>query len=118
MELTHYEGSCQCGAVEYEVDLNLENTITCNCSRCQRMGFVLGFATPENFHLKSGEEKLTEYLFNNKVIRHLFCSICGVESFGYAMMPDGTPAVGVNANCLSGVNPRKLNSQHLDGKTF
>ncbi len=26
MELNHYEGSCQCGAVEYEVDLNLDNT--------------------------------------------------------------------------------------------
>ena len=118
MKLAHYEGGCQCGAVQYEVDLDLDNTITCNCSRCQCMGFVLGFTAPENFHLKSGEEKLTEYLFNKKMIRHLFCNICGVESFGYATMPDGNPAVGINANCLAGVDPRKLQSQHIDGKSF
>jgi hypothetical protein len=116
--LTHHEGSCQCGAVSYEVDVDLENTITCNCSRCQRMGFVLAFSPLENFQLKSGEEDLTEYLFNRKAIRHLFCSTCGVESFAYGKMPDGSPIVAINVNCLSGVDPRELNSQHVDGKNF
>lgn len=118
MKSTHYEGGCQCGAVRYEVDVDLDNTITCNCSRCQRMGFVLAFASLENFQLKSGEEALTEYLFNKKTIRHLFCSACGVESFAYGKMPDGSDTVAVNVNCLSGVDPRALNSQHVDGKNF
>ncbi len=118
MKPAHYEGGCQCGAVSYEVDVDLDNTITCNCSRCQRMGFVLAFAPLESFQLKSGEDGLTEYLFNNKVIRHLFCSTCGVESFAYGKMPDGTPTVAINVNCLSGVNPRALNSRHVDGKSF
>lgn len=118
MNLKHYEGGCQCGAVTYEVDVDLSSTITCNCSRCQRMGFVLAFASAQNFQLKSGEDKLTEYLFNNKAIRHLFCKVCGVESFAYGKMPDGSPTVAINANCLSGVDPRALNSQHVDGKSF
>lgn len=118
MELKHYDGSCQCGAVSYEVEVDLENTITCNCSRCQRMGFVLAFTPMENFKLKSGEGALTEYLFNNHTIRHLFCKVCGVESFAYGTMPDGTKTVAINANCLSGVDPRALNSQHVDGKSF
>ncbi len=118
MESTHYEGSCQCGAVSYEVDIDLENTITCNCSRCQRMGFVLAFTSGDNFHLKSGENELSEYLFNNKAIRHLFCKICGVESFAYGKMPDGSPTVAINVNCLLGVNPRALDSKHVDGKSF
>lgn len=118
MELKHYDGGCQCGAVSYEVEVDLENTITCNCSRCQRMGFVLAFTPTENFQLKSGEDGLTEYLFNNHAIRHLFCKVCGVESFAYGTMPDGTKTVAINANCLSGVDPRALNSQHFDGKSF
>lgn len=118
MESTHHEGSCQCGAVAYEVAIDLENTITCNCSRCQRMGFVLAFTSKENFQLKSGENELTEYLFNSKAIRHLFCKICGVESFAYGKMPDGSPTVAINVNCLSGVNPRELDSKHVDGKNF
>lgn len=118
MNLTHYTGSCQCGAVSYEVDIDLESTITCNCSRCQRMGFVLAFTPLENFQLNSGEEAVTEYLFNNKAIRHLFCSSCGVESFAYGKMPDGSPTVAINVNCLDGVDPRALNSQPIDGKSF
>lgn len=118
MRLTHYSGGCQCGAISYEVDVDLESTITCNCSRCQRMGFVLAFAPVEQFQLKSGEDKLTEYLFNNKMIRHLFCNICGVESFAYGNMPDGSQTVAINVNCLSGVDPRSLDSQHVDGKSY
>lgn len=113
-----YEGGCQCGAVNYDVDVDLENTITCNCSRCQRMGFVLAFAPQDDFNLRSGEDNLTEYLFNRKAIRHLFCTTCGVESFAYGKMPDGSPTVAINVNCLSGVSPRELESKHVDGKSF
>jgi hypothetical protein len=118
MSLTHYEGGCQCGAVSYEVDVDLDNTITCNCSRCQRMGFVLAFTPQENFWLKSGEGQLTEYLFNKKLIRHLFCRTCGVESFAYGKRPDVTPTVAINVKCLVGVDPRALNSEHVDGRIF
>jgi len=117
MTTAHYEGSCQCGAVSYEVDVDLEKTVTCNCSRCQRMGFVLAFAPQDSFQLKSGENNLTEYLFNKKVIRHLFCKTCGIESFAYGKMPDGSPTVAVNVNCLAGIDPRALDSQHVDGRS-
>lgn len=116
--LEQYEGGCQCGAVRYEVSVDLENTITCNCSRCQRMGFVLAFSPQDKFRLKSGEAVLTEYLFNKKAIRHLFCSTCGVESFAYGKMPDGSPTVAINVNCLEGVDPRGLTSLHVDGRNY
>lgn len=117
MAIEHYEGSCQCGAVSYDVDVDLENTLTCNCSRCQKMGFVLAFTPPESFRLRSGEENLTEYLFNRKSIRHLFCRTCGVEGFAYGKMPDGAPVVAINVNCLADVDPRGLSSRHVDGKS-
>lgn len=118
MTISHYEGGCQCGAVKYTVDADLENTITCNCSRCQRLGLVLTFVPQGSFHLQSGEDKLTEYLFNRKTIRHLFCATCGVESFAYGKMPDGSTTVAINVNCLAGVNPRELESKHVDGKSY
>jgi hypothetical protein len=82
------------------------------------MGFVLAFAPRDNFHLKSGEGELTEYLFKNKTINHLFCKTCGVESFAYGSMPDGSPTVAINANCLDRVEPRELDSKHVDGRSF
>jgi len=118
MPVTTYAGGCQCGLVRYEVAADLTRTITCNCSRCQRMGFVLAFVPRASFQLKSGEEALTEFLFNTKKIRHLFCKTCGVESFAYGQMADGSPTAAINVNCLDGVDPRALDSQHVDGKSF
>lgn len=116
MAIEHYKGGCQCGAVMYEVDVDVANAITCNCSRCQRMGFVLAFAPRTSFELKSGAENLTEYLFNKKKIRHLFCKTCGVESFAEGNMPDGSPVAAINVNCLEGVDPRALKAHHVDGR--
>lgn len=117
MAVSHYQGGCQCGAVRYNVDVDLDNTLTCNCSRCQRLGSVLAFTPESNFHLESGADNLTEYLFNKREIRHLFCATCGIESFAYGRMPDGTPMAAINANCLDGVEPRQLNSRHFDGRS-
>jgi hypothetical protein len=118
MASKRYEGGCQCGAVAYEVDVDLERTITCNCSRCQKLGFVLAFTDRGNFELLSGEDALTEYRFAKERISHLFCKTCGVESFAYGERPDGSALAAINVNCLDGVDPRALTSQHVDGRSF
>ena len=118
MTQQHYHGSCQCGAVQFEVTIDLEHSITCNCSRCQRLGSVLAFTPASNFELKRGQDAVTEYLFNKQTIHHLFCKTCGIESFARATGKDGIAMVAVNANCLDGVEPRKLPSQHVDGRSF
>lgn len=118
MKLQRYRGGCQCGAVAYEVEASLDQAITCNCSRCKPMGFVLAFAPRDRFELKSGADNLTEYRFNQKTIQHLFCATCGVESFAYGQMPDGTQMVAINANCLEGVDARALETQAVDGRSF
>jgi hypothetical protein len=112
----HYHGSCQCGAVAFDAEVDISEPITCNCSRCQRLGSVLAFAPRERFTLLQGADALTEYTFNRKVIRHQFCRICGIEPFAYAQRPDGTPMVAINVNCLDGVDPRALPARHFDGR--
>ena len=118
MSEKHYIGACQCGAVSFEADLDLDSTITCNCSRCQRLGSVLAFTPRDKFTLKSGGDNLTEYDFNTHRIHHTFCKTCGIQSFAYATDKAGNPLVAVNANCLDGVDPRALRSQHVDGRSF
>jgi hypothetical protein len=118
MAMQHYHGSCHCGAVTFEAELDLEQTITCNCSRCQRLGSVLAFTGRDKFKLLKGEGSLVEYRFNKKKIRHLFCGTCGIQGFAYGAKPDGTPMVAVNANCLDGVEPRQLQSQPFDGRSL
>ncbi|MDX2142914.1 MAG: GFA family protein [Rhodospirillaceae bacterium] len=114
----HYHGGCQCGAVSYEVDVDIDQSITCNCSRCQKTGAVLAFTTKDKFVLRSGADNLTEYRFNTKKIAHLFCQTCGIQSFAYGIGPDGSAAAAINVNALAGVDPRALKPQHVNGKAF
>jgi hypothetical protein len=113
----HYQGSCHCGEVRYKVDIDLSKPITCNCSYCARRGSILAFAPAGNFELEQGEGKLTEYRFNTKNIQHLFCSVCGMESFSRGAMPDGTQMVAVNLRCLEGVDVDSLNPTPYDGRS-
>lgn len=113
MTMKSYDGSCQCGAITFEVDADLDQTVTCNCSRCRRLGAVLTFVPGQSFSLiKAGP--MAEYRFNQQVISHRFCPTCGVEPFAYGEK-DGERIVAINVNCLHGVNPRGLESQALDG---
>ena len=118
MAAQQYSGGCHCGAVRYEVTADLDKTISCNCSRCSKLGAILTFAPAQNFALLSGESELTDYQFNKKVVHHLFCSTCGIESFARGEMPDGTPTVAVNVRCLDGVDPTTLSPKPVDGRKF
>jgi len=112
-----YSGGCQCGAVRYDVSMELGDVIACNCSRCGRLGSLLAFAPAQNFTLKSGEDALTDFQFNKHVIHHLFCKTCGIESFARGTGPDGTEMVAINARCLDGVDPASLNVVQFDGRS-
>ena len=115
MAQTTYHGSCQCGAVEFEADLDLDRTVACNCSRCRRLGAVLAFCPRDRFRLLAGGAELTAYRFNRMTIEHLFCRTCGIEAFAYGAMPDGAPMAAVNVNCLEGVDARALSPTFHDG---
>ena len=117
MAVQSYRGSCQCEAIAFEANLDLDHTMVCNCSRCQRLGWVMAFAPRAQFTLSKGEGATSEYLFNKEKIRHQFCRTCGIETFAFAPAPDGTPMVAVNVNCLEGVEPRSLQSRAVDGRS-
>jgi hypothetical protein len=111
-----YQGSCHCGAVAYEVELDpIASAMSCNCSMCRRAGSLLAFAPASRFRLVRGEDSLTLYRFNKHVIEHVFCKSCGIKSFARGKMPDGTPTIAINVRCLDGVDPDKLELKHVDG---
>jgi hypothetical protein len=119
MSAQTYTGGCQCGKVRYEVSLELGEVISCNCSRCGRLGLLLAFAPAQNFKLVSGEGAMTEYQFNKHVIHHLFCAACGIQSFARGKRPsDGADVVAVNARCLDGVDVDSLKVKKVDGRKF
>ena len=113
-----YSGSCHCGNVRYEASTDLKTVVQCNCSICSRAGYVLTFVPPEQFKLLQGEGELTDYQFNKKNVHHLFCSTCGVRSFGHGRGPGGKEMYAVNVRCLEGVDLGGLTITSFDGKSL
>ncbi|MEZ4703963.1 MAG: GFA family protein [Bdellovibrionota bacterium] len=113
-----YQGSCHCGNVQYEVDMEVTSAISCNCSICQKKGYLLSFAPADKFTLLKGEECLKDYQFNKKVIHHLFCTNCGVSSFGKGLSPDGKDMRAINIRCLENVDIQTIEVHHYDGKSL
>ena len=107
--LKTYHGSCHCGAVKFEADLDLtQNTYRCNCSICRRTRFWPAVAREGAFRLLAGESDLTRYLFNTRKNQHYFCQHCGVRAFGVGNETPIGKMFGVNLGCLSGVTEEEL----------
>jgi hypothetical protein len=113
-----HSGNCHCGRVRYEATVDLTQVMECNCSHCRRKGFLLTFISPDQFTLHSGEQDLTAYQFNKKIIQHLFCRTCGVQPFARGKMPDGSPAIAINIRCLEDVDPQALRPMPFDGRNM
>lgn len=113
-----YIGTCHCKKVSYEVDLEIGKVISCNCSHCQMKGLLLTFASADSFVLTSGQDDLTSYFFNKKVIEHLFCKHCGVQSFSRGKDKEGKDTVAINVRCLEGVDVDALDIMKYEGKNI
>jgi hypothetical protein len=108
--LKTYQGSCHCGAVRFEADIDLvQGTGKCNCSICLKTRNWSAMVKPDKFRLLSGAEALGEYRFGGRQAEHLFCRHCGVRSFERGDVPQiGGAYVSVKVNCLDGVDPAEL----------
>ena len=95
--LKTYSGSCHCGAVRFEADVDLsEGTLKCNCSSCTKARSWLVFARPDRFRLTSSADAQAVYQWtppgrDGPNFQFHFCKNCGIR----------TPARGV-AEALGG----------------
>src|SRR6185312_15121816 len=95
-----YEGGCHCGAVRFRVEVEGDVAYNCNCSICNKKGFLHVIVPKERFTLLRGEGAIATYTFNTAVAKHHFCRGCGVHSFYVPRShPDG---IDVNLRCLDG----------------
>ena len=107
--LKTYQGSCHCGAVRFEAELDLEqSTYRCNCSICRRTRFWPAVAGENGFRLLAGDSELTPYLFNTRRNQHYFCKHCGVRAFGVGTETPIGKMYGINLGCLAGVSDEEL----------
>lgn len=114
-----YKGSCHCGNVRFEVTGDMSQVVSCNCSICSRMGWLLAFVPDTQFKLLAGEDSLKDYQFGKKHIHHKFCTNCGIRSFGHGAAPGGGgEMMAINVRCLEGIDLDDLTVQKYDGKNL
>jgi hypothetical protein len=104
-----YQGSCHCGAVRFEADMDLAaGTFRCNCSICYKTRAWLAAVPANAFRLLAGEESLRDYQFGQRRIHHRFCAQCGVRPFSHGADPKGNRFYAVRVTCLDGVDLQEL----------
>ena len=113
-----YKGSCHCGAIAFDAEGELKEVMACNCSICSRKGSLLWFIPRDKFRLRTPEEKLGTYTFNKHVIKHHFCSTCGIHPFAEAADKSGKPMAAINVRCLEDFDFAALPVKHFDGKAL
>ena len=112
-----YRGSCHCGNVAFEVEGTLDSALACNCSMCQRKGSLLWFAPKDKFHLLTPEANTREYTFNKHVIKHRFCTTCGIHAYAEGVDPKGNAMAAVNLRCLEDIDLAAIPTTHYDGRS-
>lgn len=75
-----HQGSCLCGAVQYEISGALGPIVFCHCRQCRKsQGSAFAVNAPvqaSQFRLLAGGEVLTEYE-SSPGKKRVFCKICG-----------------------------------------
>ncbi|MCC6948721.1 MAG: GFA family protein [Bradyrhizobiaceae bacterium] len=108
-----YRGSCHCGAVRFEAELDLAETSKCNCSICTETRFWKAVIGTSSFRLQRGEDALSVYQFGGHNIRHFFCSRCGMKPFGRGYHEAIGDFVAVNIACLDDATDEELASARV-----
>jgi hypothetical protein len=108
--LKTYSGSCHCGAVRFEADIDLEKgTGRCNCSICTKPAIGARSSSPMPSACSPARKRLCDYQFGAETAHHPFCRFCGVRPFGTGHVEQvGGDYVTIRLSALDDADPAEL----------
>lgn len=119
MAMQTYKGSCHCGKVKFEADLDIEKgTSKCNCTFCWKNRVWASLARPEQVRVTAGEGELNQYARVAQA-QNEFCKTCGTRLFWRGDIPNMGKVVIVSVAALDDLPVEKLIEApvtYLDGR--
>ncbi|MGA9917516.1 MAG: GFA family protein [Paraburkholderia sp.] len=119
--LKTYSGSCHCGAVRYEADIDLSNgTTMCNCTFCAKARLWGAIIKPDVFRLIAWHDDLVDYHEPGAAVHHVYCRHCGIRPFERGHLDGlGGDYVTINVACLDNLEHAELAAApvtYMDGR--
>jgi hypothetical protein len=113
-----HAGGCHCGAVRFEVELDLGKPASrCNCTVCTKIAQTGQIVKPEALTVLKGESECSVYEWGMKTSKRYFCKHCGVHCFGRGHLEVlGGDYVSVNLHCLDDYDPSEIQVGYFDGR--
>lgn len=113
-----YHGSCHCGALRFEADIDLAEGIRkCNCTFCRKVGYQKSLVAYEGLRVVEGQDAMRDYQATPSYwpagdINHYMCPDCGTHTFsrGYLEKEMGGNFWAVNVACLDDATEEELDS--------
>ena len=113
---TKHIGSCHCGKVTFEANIDARDGTRCNCTICMKLGAVGKLTKPEAIRIVAGEDALASYAITPGMQR-FFCKHCGIYLYGKGFYEQlGGAFASVNLNVLDDIDPGLLPVKHWDGR--
>lgn len=108
--LKAYHGSCHCGAIRYQADLDLSSgTGRCNCTYCIKARAWGIHVKPDAFRFAGSSEEGVAYQKNLQAPIKYHCAKCGVHTHARGDAPYmGGPFVTVFVATLDDASPTEL----------
>lgn len=113
-----YKGSCHCGKVRFEVEVEPGPAVSCNCSICSRKGALLWAVSRDKLRLLTSEEEMGRYRFNTHAIEHRFCKTCGMQPYSETTSSGGERSAYVNIRCLEELDLAAVPVLEFDGRSL
>jgi hypothetical protein len=95
-----HKGSCECGAVTYELDGPLRPSVACHCTQCRKTSGHYWSATQvPNDQFRITKDDGLKWFRSSDVARRGFCTGCGSSLF---WQHDGEDATSIGTGTLDG----------------
>ena len=117
--LVTYSGGCHCGAVRFRVFVDKHQASDCNCSICQKKGFLHLIVPPERFTLRTRAKMFWQPIRLIQALLNILSA--GFAAFTRSIAPDRIPinsmSTSVVLTTMPFLNFRSYSLMVLIGKT-